>query len=423
MKIYNLFPRLVGPFPDWRPHLERAAAMGFDWVFVNPLQRLGRSDSLYSIADYFQLNPAFLDARSSLSPDDQARALTASAEALGLRMMTDLVINHCAVDAPLIQAHPDWILRDEQGQPANPYCVEQDGTRVVWRDLAQLNHRGPDGEGLLRYCGDVVEHLIGLGFTGFRCDAAYQVPADFWRRLLERVRAAHPEALFVAETLGCSPQQTRETASAGFDFVYNSSKWWDFHSPWLLEQYELTRPVAPSISFPESHDTPRLYSESGANVAALKQRYLFAALFSAGVMLPIGYEFGFHKPLHVVNTRPEDWERPVVDLTEFITQVNRLKDRYPVFQQESLLQKLDTDNPAVLLLWKASSRGGNEALLILNKDPWNRQVFYTDNLYRHVQSQAPLLDASPEWPMDHLPSQFHYDLPPGVGRVLVSQVG
>ncbi len=60
MRIYNLFPLLAGPFQDWKPHLERAAAMGFDWVFVNPIQELGRSGSLYSISDYFGINQAFL---------------------------------------------------------------------------------------------------------------------------------------------------------------------------------------------------------------------------------------------------------------------------------------------------------------------------------------------------------------------------
>ncbi len=39
MKIYNLFPRLAGRFDDWTPHLERASPMGFDWIFVNPIQR------------------------------------------------------------------------------------------------------------------------------------------------------------------------------------------------------------------------------------------------------------------------------------------------------------------------------------------------------------------------------------------------
>ena len=53
MKIYNLFPLLAGPFSRWTEHFTRAAAMGFDWAFVNPIQQPGASRSLYSIADYF----------------------------------------------------------------------------------------------------------------------------------------------------------------------------------------------------------------------------------------------------------------------------------------------------------------------------------------------------------------------------------
>jgi starch synthase (maltosyl-transferring) len=421
MKLYNLFPTLAGPFDGWQPHLERAAAMGFDWVLVNPIQRLGRSGSLYSIADYFAINPVLVAPSSPGSPEDQVRRVIRAAGRLGLRMMTDLVINHCAVDSPLATEHPEWLVRDQDGRPANPFCVEEDGNRVVWRDLAQLDHRhSPDREGLLRWCGDLVEYLIGLGFTGFRCDAAYQIPRDFWIRLMERIRRAHPDTLFVAETLGCSPQQTRDTASAGFDLIYNSSKWWDFGSPWLLEQYEMTRHIVGSISFPESHDTERLYQESGGNEAAMRQRYLFAAVLSVGVMIPMGYEFGFRRRLHVVETGPGDWERPNIDLTDFIARVNRAKSAYPVLGEESLVQPLDSGNPAVLLMWKAAVRGQGEALLILNKDPWGRQIFYSDNLYRNVQSRAPLRDVSPEWPMEHIPPVFHYELPPGVGRILVS---
>jgi starch synthase (maltosyl-transferring) len=42
--------------------------------------------------------------------------------------------------------------------------------------------------------------------------------------------------VFVAETLGCSPEETRQTAEAGINAIFNSSKWWDFSSDWLLEQ-------------------------------------------------------------------------------------------------------------------------------------------------------------------------------------------
>jgi starch synthase (maltosyl-transferring) len=423
MRIYNLFPLLAGPLGDWQPHLERAAAMAFDWVFVNPIQQPGRSGSLYSIADYFEINRALLNPRSRKRPETQVRETVAQAERLGLRMMIDLVINHCAVDSALLTQHPEWFVR-ENGRIANAFCVEEDGTKVVWEDLAQLDHAGTtDQPGLLDFCTDLVEHLVGLGFTGFRCDAAYQIPTDFWRRLIERTQRRHPEVRFVAETLGCSPERTKRTASAGFDAIFNSSKWWDFSSPWLLEQYELTRQIAPSISFPESHDTERLYSECDGNLEAMKQRYLFAALFSAGVMMPIGYEFGFRKRLSVVHTRPEHWEEPGVDLTDFVATVNRIKAAHPLFLEEGLIQRLEHPNPAILLLWQASTQGHGQALLAINKDPWNGQHFHCDDLYRHVQAPPPLVDVSPEWPMDYLPTPFEFDLGPGMARVFVTSEG
>ena len=61
MIIYNLFPTLAGSVRDWKPHLTRAASMGFNWIFINPIQFPGRSGSLYSIKDYFRLNPLLVD--------------------------------------------------------------------------------------------------------------------------------------------------------------------------------------------------------------------------------------------------------------------------------------------------------------------------------------------------------------------------
>src|SRR5664280_1521107 len=112
MRIYNLFPLLAGKFHQWEPHLERAVQMGFNWLFVNPVQRTGRSGSLYSIADYFALNPLLVDATSSLSESQQFQAVLAKAHGLGLSVIVDLVINHCAIDAPLVSKEPQWFLRE-----------------------------------------------------------------------------------------------------------------------------------------------------------------------------------------------------------------------------------------------------------------------------------------------------------------------
>jgi len=420
MRIYNLFPLLAGSVDRWQPHLQRASALGFDWVFVNPIQTPGKSGSLYSVKDYFSINPALVASESSVNPEDQVRSVIREAEQLGLGMMVDLVINHCAYDAPLLITHPEWFVR-ENGQIAHPSC-DHEGQRVVWEDLAQFDHHGSvDRKGLFRHCVQVVEYLCGLGFRGFRCDAAYQLPKDVWRRLIRDIRAQWPDAVFVAETLGCSPEETRQTAEAGFDAIFNSSKWWDFSSDWLLEQYRLTREVTPSISFPESHDTPRLMEESYGNIDELKQRYLFAALFSGGVMMPMGYEFGFRRPMHVVETRPDHWESTDIDLSDFIQRINTIKARYPVFQEDGPIDLLGCSNPAVLVMRKAASKGQSEALLVLNKDPWNRQHFQTEDLYHYVRSRPPLVDVSPEWPLDYLPTPFEFELSPGMGRVMVTE--
>lgn len=421
MILYNLFPLLAGTFDRWHPHLQRAHDLGFDWVYVNPVQQPGNSGSLYSIADYFRINPKFVNSSLRTTPDEQCRNMIAQAHAAGLKVMTDLVINHSAYDAVLLQEHPEWFVREDNGRIANASC-QHGSERVVWADLAQFDHRHTrDAEGLFRHCLKIVEHMLSLGFDGFRCDAAYMVPASFWQRLIRETKVKFPQSCFAAETLGCSADETRETARAGFDFVFNSSKWWDLQGWWLIEQYNLIRETAASISFPESHDTPRLCEELHGNVNGLKQRYLLSALFSAGVMMPMGFEYGARKSLHVVNTTPGDWDESGVDLRDYISKVNAIKRRYPVFQEESLLNVLPYHNPNILLMWKAATKGKGEALLILNKDVHQHQEFATDHFRHFVQAGAPLKDVSPEFPMEFLAEPFHYALRPGQGIVLVTQ--
>jgi starch synthase (maltosyl-transferring) len=420
MIIYNLFPLLAGKFTDWERHLLRASEMGFNWVFVNTIQRPGKSGSLYSIADYYDFNPVLVDQKSKRAPQEQVKEAIKTAKKLGLNAMVDLVINHCSVDSDLIKSHPEWFLWESEGHVAHPFC-DEDGKKVVWKDLAKFDHRDTrDKEGLFQYFLNIVKFLIELGFEGFRCDAAYQVPKSLWERLIKEIKKGHPDMVFFAETLGCPSDQTRRTASAGFDYIFNSSKWWDFNNPWLMEQYVLTQEVVPSISFPESHDTVRLCEELHGNIQGLKQRYLFSALFSAGVMMPIGFEFGFCKRSHVVKTRPEDWEETDIDLTPFITEVNKLKSNQAIFQEEALTEILYAGNPNILLMWKASINDQEEALLILNKDIYNKQHFYAKSLQEFVQAGAPLRDLSPEYPMDYIPVPFSYDLRPGQGIVLIT---
>lgn len=420
MIIYNLFPLLAGKFTEWEGHLSRAAEMGFTWVFVNPIQLPGASGSIYSIKDYFSFNLLLVDLKSGKLPLDHVKDVTKAAGKLGLKMMVDLVINHCAIDSDLIKSHPEWFVWAAKGRISHPFA-DKNGKKVVWKDLAQFDHKNTkDKEGLFRFFLDVVRFLAELGFKGFRCDAAYQIPTSLWERLIKEARRTHPDLLFFAETLGTTPDLTRKTASAGFDYIFNSSKWWDFTSRWLMQQYNLTRDIAPSISFPESHDTPRLCQELNGSIEGIKQRYLFSALFSGGVMAPMGFEFGFRKRMHVVKTRPEDWEETDIDVTSFIAAVNKIKAEHIIFQEDAPTEMLTHRNPNVLLMWKASTHTQEEALLILNKDIYNKQYFYEESLQRYVQAGAPLIDISPETPLSYIPVPFTYELQPGQGIVLIT---
>ncbi len=344
LRIYNLFPTLAGPVAAWTAHLDRIAAMRFDWVYVNPFHATGGSRSLYAVADYFRLNP---DLRGDDARDDDeiVASFARDAEARGLGVMMDLVVNHTANDASLVREHPEWYARDERGEIAAPFAVDPDDPtkRTVWGDLAELDYSDrPERAALVAYVRDVAVHYARLGIRGFRCDAAYKVPAAAWAEIGAAVRTVLPNAVLAAETLGCTPAEIAKLRGAGFDAFFNSSKWWDFSSPWLLEQYERVRHIAPTIAFPESHDTPRLASELDPAVvdvaAEYRFRYLFAATFSSGVLMPMGYEFGLTKPLDVVATTPSDWnETPRFDISAFVAATNDMKAEVPALHEEGAI--------------------------------------------------------------------------------------
>ena len=366
--IYNLFPPLVGPIPRWEKHLERIAALGFTWIYLNPLHTPGLSGSLYAVKDYFGINPLFYPEKGK-DPEAALAHFLKAAERLGLKVMLDLVINHTAIDSPMTEQHPDWYAKDEHGKIKNPGAIyPADATKVtIWGDLAELQYwPPPDPEGLLHYWDQVLGHYLKLGFLGFRADAAYKIPGDFWARLIGEARNLEPGAQFFAETLGCRLEECGQLSSSGFDFLYNSSKWWDFQADWCLEQYNRFRHLAPSISFPETHDTDRLAAETDGAMEVARQRYLFAAFFSTGLMIPLGYEFGFKKHLHVVRSRPEDWEPPTYDLSNYIKSVNRMKKGCPVLLEEGPMVRVNPPGEPVVLLLKSREKGRGRVLAVIN---------------------------------------------------------
>src|SRR4051794_6700697 len=103
-RIYNLFPLLAGKMLNWQPHLERARGMEFNWIFVNPFHMPGFSGSLYSVKDFYEFNPLLVEPAAG-PPEQQLKAAVEAAHRLGMKIMMDLVLNHTAIDSPLVTQH------------------------------------------------------------------------------------------------------------------------------------------------------------------------------------------------------------------------------------------------------------------------------------------------------------------------------
>ena len=370
--IYNLFPRLIGPTTRWPEHAARAREMGFNWLYLNPWHYPGFSGSLYAPKEYDRLNPLFLPPGApehGLQPLKTAVGVIAG---MGLRPMMDLVVNHTSKDSPLIREHPEWFVHGADGQVQSPFVRDPDDPSKIttWGDLAEVdNHHAQNRDALWRFWATLVQQGIELGFRGFRCDAAYKVPTELWRFLIAEARRMDPSVQFFAETLGAPTEDVAALGEAGFDYFFNSSKWWSFTEGWALEQHEQFRRIAPSVSFPESHDTERLAADTDGDEAVQRQRYAFAAGFSGGVMMPVGYEFGFRRRVNVVETQPADWERRGMDLRPFVGRVNRLKLDHPLLHGEGVLTAVGGTMSDVLVLERRASDASDapRGWVIVNK--------------------------------------------------------
>lgn len=368
--IFNLFPRHFKTIHDWSDIIAHVKDMGFNSIYVNPFHETGFSGSLYAVKDYYRLNPLFLKPGDNPADFTPLKSFVEKCRESGLELIMDLVINHTAFDSVLTRSHSQWYKRDAKGNLMSPYAVDPaDPSNVtIWGDLAEIdNEKSKDLQGLWNYWDELINYYQNMGILGYRCDAAYQVPASLWERLISSSKRRFPETTFYAETLGCQMSEIKALSKVGFDYLFNSSKWWNFDKPWAIEQHSLNKSIAPSVSFPESHDTERLASVEPGTIDVQKLRYAFAAVFSKGLLMPMGYEFGAITRMDVVNGSPEHVDKPKWDLSSWIRQINNFKTTVPVLSEEGQWTVLCEYHLPFLFLKKSSESGNPPVYICINK--------------------------------------------------------
>ncbi len=124
----------VGDFPGLMLKLDYIAQLGVDTIWVLPFYPSPRRDDGYDIADYRGIHPDY-------GTMEDMRAFVKAAHDRGLRVITELVVNHTSDQHPWFQA----ARTAEPGSPERDFYVwsdddqKYDGTRIIFLDTEKSN--------------------------------------------------------------------------------------------------------------------------------------------------------------------------------------------------------------------------------------------------------------------------------------------
>ncbi|MFP5021841.1 alpha-amylase family glycosyl hydrolase [Pseudonocardia phyllosphaerae] len=206
------------------PWLDHAQRLGTNGLLLGPV--FASATHGYDTVDHLRIDPR-------LGTETSFDELVAAAHERGLRVLLDGVFNHVAPDHPWAVAareNPDGpeaalFRRDEHGGIAT---FEGHG------GLLALDHSRPE---VRDHVVEIMEHWLERGIDGWRLDAAYTVPDEFWADVLPRVRQHFGDAWFLGEVIhGDHPAITAATTIDA------------------LTQYELWKAVWSSLNDHNPHE-------------------------------------------------------------------------------------------------------------------------------------------------------------------------
>jgi cyclomaltodextrinase len=276
------------PGPQWLDYL---VELGCNGLALGPI--FSSETHGYDSLDLFRLD-------SRLGDDADFDALVSGCRERGVRLLLDGVFNHVG------RGHPRFVEALEQGPgsaAARWFHLSESSGQVVAQNfeghdqLVVLNHAEP---AVIQHVTDVMNSWLDRGVDGWRLDAAYAVPAEFWATVLPAVRKEHPEAWFVGEVIHGDYVDyiTRSTLDSVTEYelwkaIWSSLKDHNLHelTHTLGRHNALLEHFAP-LTFVGNHDVTRLASLIGE--PRLVAHALAVLLFVGGVpTIYYGDEQGF----------------------------------------------------------------------------------------------------------------------------------
>ena len=249
----------IGDFPGLISKLDYIADLGVDTIWLLPFYPSPRRDDGYDIAEYMAVHPDY----GSIADFER---LVAQAHARGIRIVTELVINHTS------DQH-SWFQRARNapaGSPERDFYVWSDsdqdyaGTRIIFCDTENSNwtwdpvagqyfwHRfyshqpdlNFDNPAVLEAVLEVMRFWLDLGVDGLRLDAVpYLIERDgtsnenlpethaILRRIRATLDAEYPDRMLLAEA-NMWPEDTQQYFGENADECHMA-----FHFPLMPRMY------------------------------------------------------------------------------------------------------------------------------------------------------------------------------------------
>ncbi|MDT5261424.1 MAG: maltose alpha-D-glucosyltransferase / alpha-amylase [Acidobacteriota bacterium] len=216
----------VGDFRGLTEKLDYLEWLGVDCLWLLPMYASPLRDGGYDIADYYSILPEY-------GTLEDFRLFIDAAHARGIRVITDLVVNHTSDQHPWFKEasrSPDSPKRDwyvwsdtpERYKEARIIFTDTEKSNWTWCENAKgfywhrffshqpdLNYDNPDVQQAML---DVVDYWLDFGIDGFRADAVpylferegtncENLPEThaFLKRLRAHVEKRYPSALLLAE--------------------------------------------------------------------------------------------------------------------------------------------------------------------------------------------------------------------------------
>ena len=345
--------------------LERAAAEGFDIVYLPPVfpigvtNRKGRNNTLVAGPDDpgspFGIGSE-LGGHDTVDPllgtMDDFKALCQRAHELGLEIALDFALQ-CSPDHPWVKAHPNWFRHKPDGSIAfaeNP--------PKKYQDIYPIDFNA-DMPGIEKEVERIMNLWIEAGVTIFRIDNPHTKPVRFWQDVIAAVTKKHPEILFLAEAF-TRPGMMRALSYVGFTQSH-------CYFPWRNTKDELEEylPVTNgddgyyqhNTFWPTTPDILTAYVRDNG-VAGHCVRAVLAAMGSPSWGIYNGYELienkqrpGFEEQIdnEKYEVKVGDWSKAKqYGVAEMLTALNKIRRAHPAALSYHNLTVLPTSDPNIL---------------------------------------------------------------------------